>query len=133
MNQPFDVVGAIIVRDSSVRVAQRGPGRALEGKWEFPGGKVERGERPEMALAREVHEELNCSVEIGARVTTTTHDYHFGVIRLTTYYATVTAGQPAATEHAALRWVRIEELQDLNWAPADLPAVQEVLRDYLRS
>lgn len=128
MNQPIDVVGAIIVRGGKVLAAQRGPGMALEGMWEFPGGKIEQGEHPEAALVREIREELGCAIEVGAHVGTTLHKYDFATIRLSTYYATMTAGEPAAREHAALRWVPLAELSSLTWAPADIPAVERVMR-----
>lgn len=128
MKRSIEVVGAIIVQDESVLVAQRGPGKALAGLWEFPGGKVEPGESPADALTREIIEELGCRIKVGERVTTTTHEYEFGTIELATYYATLTSGTPVASEHDELRWVRFNDLQSLDWAPADLPAVEAIVR-----
>ncbi len=127
MIQPIEVVGAIIVRDSTVLAARRGPSKSLKGMWEFPGGKVECDEDPREALGREIREELSCEIEVGTRVATTSHAYDFGLIRLSTYYATLTAGQPTAIEHAELRWVAIRNLSALNWAPADIPTVRKLM------
>lgn len=126
------VVCAAIVDGDRVFAVQRGPGKLLEGMWEFPGGKVERGETPEAALAREINEELRCTVAVHRIITTTTHDYHFGTIVLTSYWATLTDGRPQLTEHSNARWMKSTELDDVNWAPADLPAV-EMIRNELVS
>ena len=126
MSQAVDVVGAVIVRDGLVLCAQRGPNRALAGLWEFPGGKVEHGEAPEVALAREILEELDCIIEVGDRVATTSHAYEFGTVSLTTYWAEITDGAPVASEHAGLRWIPAADIGILDWAPADVPAVDVV-------
>ncbi|MFT3797917.1 (deoxy)nucleoside triphosphate pyrophosphohydrolase [Microbacterium sp.] len=120
----IDVVGAVLVGDDGrVLAAQRGPGRALAGSWEFPGGKIEPGEDPSAALRRELIEELGCVVAVGGLVTTTIHEYDFGIVTLTTYYCTLVSGTPRATEHSRLRWMPASALPTLDWAPADLPAV----------
>lgn len=119
----IDVVGAVIVQDGMIMCAQRGAGGSLAGKWEFPGGKIEQGETSRQALEREISEELACIVEVGEEVVTTRHDYDFGTVVLTTYYCNLVAGVPRLTEHAAFRWVSPHDLADLDWAPADVPAV----------
>ncbi|MBI1350001.1 MAG: NUDIX domain-containing protein [Actinomycetales bacterium] len=123
MSTRVHVVGAVIVDDGRVLCAQRGPGSDLAGLWEFPGGKVEDGESLPAALQREIEEELGCSVAVGTEVTTTTHMYPAVAVTLTTFYCTLTAGTPRPHEHAAIRWLRPAELHELEWAPADLPAV----------
>lgn len=126
----IDVVGAVVVKDGAVLCAQRGPDGALAGLWEFPGGKVEHGETPAGALAREIAEELGCTVRVGEEVQTTTHEYAFGVVTLTTFYCELVDGSPTRTEHSDLRWLAPEDLVSLEWAPADIPAVERV-RDNL--
>lgn len=126
-NSLIDVVGAVIVRDGTVLAARRGHGKALEGMWEFPGGKVEANEAHRSALKREILEELGCDITIGDHIVTTTHPYEFGTVRLSTYYAVLEKGLPRPLEHASLRWMEISSLMELDWAPADVPAVRRVI------
>ncbi len=92
--------------------------------WEFPGGKVKARETPEEALRREIWEELDCTIKVGDKITTTNHQYDFGVVMLTTYYSTLVAGHPQPIEHAEIRWVPPRTLSQLEWAPADIPTVE---------
>ena len=130
------VVGGAIIRDNDgtidVLCAQRGPGRAMSGYWEFPGGKVEPGETEEEALARELFEELDISVEVRSHVATTPYSYDFGDISLSVYVSTIEEGEPTRSEHQSLGWVPVADLSDLRWAPADIPAMEK-LRDTLTS
>lgn len=130
---PVEVVGAVLVRDDRVLAAQRGPTMALAGRWEFPGGKIEPGESPQKALVRELREELLCEVKVGDHVETNSHTYDFGVVRLATYFVTLVSGEPRATEHSQLRWIAVPDLRAIDWAPADLPAVEAVIRTLGRS
>ncbi len=90
--------------------------------WEFPGGKIEPGEDAKDALKREIDEELLCQVVVGDEVTTTTYDYDFGRVTLTTFWCELVDGEPAPTEHAQVRWLAPTDLDQLDWAPADIPA-----------
>ena len=130
MKKHLEVVGAVIVRDGSVLCAQRGTG-SLTGMWEFPGGKVENGESPRAALAREILEELNCHVSVGEEVTSTTHEYEFAVVSLTTYYCELTEGSPELSEHEALVWLLPEDFNSVEWAPADIPALELIQHKYV--
>lgn len=124
----IDVVGAVIVRDGRILCAlrERGP---LAGTWEFPGGKIEPGETAAEALVREVDEEIDCRVRVGELVATTRYVYDFAVVKLTTFYCELVEGEPVCTEHAALQWLTATEFADLDWAPADLPAVARLVDD----
>lgn len=124
MPKLIDVTGAVITRDNAIFAAQRGPGKALAGKWEFPGGKIEPGETPEQSLARELKEELLVEATVGEHITTTEYEYDFGIVRLSTFHCTLAPGaEPTLTEHADSRWVPLAELTELDWAPADVSAV----------
>lgn len=119
----IEVVGAVIVRDGLVLCVQRGPSGSLPNLWEFPGGKIEPGETAEQALEREILEELQCWVAVKDKVTTTSHEYDFAIVNLTTFYCELVEGVPHLVEHADLAWRRPEALHELDWAPADIPAV----------
>jgi 8-oxo-dGTP diphosphatase len=99
--------------------------------WEFPGGKIEPGESPEEALRREIMEEMGCAIEVGGQIEHTVHEYDFGIVHLTTFYCKLLSGTPVLTEHARAEWLAKEELDSLEWAPADLPAVRKIMRDPL--
>jgi len=131
VRKQIKVVGAVVVRDGSILCAQRGGAGPLAGMWEFPGGKIEPNETPRDALTREINEELRCVVQVGDEVTTTSHDYEFATIILTTFYCELLAGEPVLTEHAAVRWLRPDELHTIPWAPADVPAVDLIQRTAL--
>lgn len=133
MKKQINVVGAVIVRDGLVLCAQRGGSGSLAGLWEFPGGKIEPGESPREALEREIAEELLCTVEVGREVTTTSHEYDFGTVNLTTFYCALFNGIPVLTEHTQVVWLEPERLDTLEWAPADIPAVQIVKNQQLPS
>lgn len=132
MRKSIDVVGAVIVSRGRVLCTQRGGSGPLSGMWEFPGGKVEPGEVPSDALAREIDEELRCQISVGDAVTTTTHDYEFATITLATFYCTILHGHPTLTEHNEMRWLAPSELPRLNWAPADIPAVELIVKHLAR-
>ena len=122
MKKQINVVGAVILKDGEVLCAQRGKG-ALAGLWEFPGGKIEPGEPARDALQREITEELLCTVTVGDEITTTAHEYDFGIVNLTTFFCELVAGEPVLTEHTEVRWLKPEQMNELEWAPADVPAV----------
>jgi len=129
MSRRIEVVGAVIVDRGRVLCTQRGTG-SLAGCWEFPGGKVEIGESPQEALAREIREELGCAIRVGSKIVTTEYEYDFAVIVLTTFYCELVHGEPKLTEHSDSVWLPPAELPTLDWAPADRPAVNHVQSDF---
>lgn len=130
MKKEINVVGAIVVDGSRILAAQRSDTMSLPGMWEFPGGKIETGETPREALIRELQEELLCTAEIGAEVASTRHEYDFGFVTLTTFYSKLVDGEPRLTEHSEIRWIEVSELDSVQWAPADIPAVEQVMSDF---
>lgn len=132
MKKTVHVVGAIIENDKNeIFCALRGPEMSLANYWEFPGGKIEVGETPEQALSREIREEFNCSIEVGEKVEDTTYEYEKVIVRLETYMAKLVDGQPVALEHAETKWVSREEITEMNFAPADIPAVEKIANEKL--
>ena len=109
----------MIVRDGSVLVCQRAGGKHLAGQWEFPGGKVEDGEDFPAALAREIEEELGCRVAVGEELAAVEHHYPELAIRLRPFICEIADGEPEAREHAAVAWVRPEQLGEVELAEAD--------------
>lgn len=130
MKKRIAVVGAVLIRGQMILAAQRSSTMSLAGMWEFPGGKIEPNESPKEALLRELKEELLCTAEIGEHIQTTEYEYEFGIVVLTTYYCSLKGDEPRLTEHSEIRWIHVTKLDQLNWAPADIPAVEKVMRDF---
>jgi 8-oxo-dGTP diphosphatase len=122
-SSPTLVVCAIIEHEGRILLAQRPAGKRLGGYWEFPGGKVETGEDSAAALHRELAEELDCTVAVVAAGPAHRHDYEWGAIALQPFLCRL-VGSPSeliAHEHAALRWVKAQDLPLDDLAPADIP------------
>lgn len=126
------VCGLIEATDGRVLACRRSPGMSLAGLWEFPGGKREHGEDPRAALVRELHEELGIEVSTHQALTPVEHDYGTFAIRLLPFRCRIVAGVPRPHEHDALRWLSAGELDELKWAAADLPVVEEWRRQMPR-
>jgi 8-oxo-dGTP diphosphatase len=119
----INVVGAIIIEDQFVLCAQRAEGKALALKWEFPGGKIGIGETPEAAIIREIREELNCEIIVKNEFLTNKYTYDFADVVLTTFICELKSGSPQNLEHNRIEWLPINQILELEWAPADIPAV----------
>ena len=119
------VAAALIDADRGVLVQQRAPGRAMAGLWEFPGGKVEPGERPEPALVRELAEELGIVVEEEALVPAAFASAMNGGrhMLLLLYLCRRWKGEPRPLDASGLAWVRPAEMADLPMPPADEPLI----------
>ncbi|MEN3210780.1 (deoxy)nucleoside triphosphate pyrophosphohydrolase [Methylorubrum populi] len=119
------VAAALVDADGRVLMAQRPEGKALAGLWEFPGGKVEPGERPEETLIRELAEELGITVKEPclAPLTFASHAYPDFHLLMPLYICRRWEGIPQSREAQALRWVRPSALRDLPMPPADLPLI----------
>jgi 8-oxo-dGTP diphosphatase len=121
---PVRVVAAVIERDGRLLACRRAPGKDAAGRWEFPGGKVEPGEEPEDALAREIQEELGVRIHVGTLLDRTVT----GRVDLACYAATLVDAVPAdSTDHDALRWLAPARLRELEWADADLAVVARLV------
>jgi 8-oxo-dGTP diphosphatase len=130
------VAAALIDPDGRVLIAERPPGKAMAGLWEFPGGKIEAGETPETALIRELHEELGITVKPAclAPFTFASHGYQHFHLLMPLYLCRRWEGAPGSREHSALKWVRPRDLianpDAFPMPPADLPLLP-MLRDLL--
>lgn len=119
------VAAALVDCDGRVLVQQRPPGKSLAGLWEFPGGKIDGGERPEAALVRELQEELAITVDPAALVpcsfvSASLDDAHLVMLF---YLCHRWAGEPVALEATGLQWCRPASLRTLAMPPADLPLI----------
>ena len=126
------VACGLIDSDGRVLIAQRPPGKAMAGLWEFPGGKVEPQERPEEALIRELKEELGIVVQEPclAPFTFASHTYPDFHLLMPLFLCRRWDGTPAPLEHTALKWVRPKDLSSYPMPPADRPLIP-MLRDLL--
>ena len=121
------VVAAIIraknqKEEPIIFATQRGYGD-LKGGWEFPGGKIEDGETPQEALVREIKEELETEIVVGDLIDTIEYDYPTFHLSMDCFWAEIVFGDLVLTEHAAAKWLSKEELDSVEWLPADITLI----------
>lgn len=126
----IDVTAAIIQKDGHYLIAKRKQGRHLAGKWEFPGGRVEAGESPEQALAREIEEELSVKAIVGDFFHSNTHHYPDKSVRLLSYGVRLESEHLLLTAHDEVQWVQPPEFSNYDFAEADLPIVEKIIRTH---
>lgn len=126
----IQVVCAIILKQDKILIAQRSEKMKLPLKWEFPGGKLEVEEDEEVAIIREIKEELNIEILPLKRISSHIHDYGSFKINLIAYLCNYTLGNILLLEHKDFKFVRLEELSNYDLAEADIPVIRE-LKKYL--
>lgn len=119
------VVAAIIVDDGKVFSTQRGYGE-FQGGWEFPGGKIEPNEKPEDALVREIKEELDIEIEVLELLDTVEYDYPTFHLSMDCFICNIKSGDLVLKEHMAAKWLSKEELDSVDWLPADLGLIPKI-------
>ena len=124
----IEVVAAIIRRNDRILATQRGYGEFKDG-WEFPGGKTERGETPQQALIREIKEELKSEILVGEKLCTVEYDYPKFHLTMHCFWCDLLDGEPVLLEHEAARWLTADELNSVDWLPADVQVVEAILAD----
>ncbi|UOR13602.1 (deoxy)nucleoside triphosphate pyrophosphohydrolase [Halobacillus amylolyticus] len=128
MKRIISVVGAVIEQEDNILCALRSPSMSLPLHWEFPGGKIQEGEKPEEALVREINEELGCTIEVKRKIVETNEDNDNTTINLSTFFSEIKTGTPLAFEHDKIQWIHKRELNSLKWAPADIPTVEFITK-----
>lgn len=122
----LNVVAAIIKKENKILATKRGYGEFIN-MWEFPGGKIEADESQKEALIREIKEELDCTIEPTKFALNLEYQYPTFYLKMACFEAVITEGTPRLLEHNDARWLTREELDSVNWIPADLQII-----DYLK-
>jgi 8-oxo-dGTP diphosphatase len=127
----IEVVAAIIVYDSKILCLQRGPSKYdyISKKFEFPGGKVESGESNEMAIKREIKEELGIDIEVQKAYLTIEHQYPDFFLTMHSFICATNSKEISLNEHIDLKWLSVDEFNQLDWAAADLPIVFKLVNE----
>lgn len=126
----IDVTCAIIFHNNRILVTQRSQTMTLPFMWEFPGGKQNKGESEEECILREIKEELNIEIQILGKLTNSVYDYTTFSINLIPFVAQYVKGTIQLAEHHQAKWLTKDELISLDWAPADLPILNELLQSH---
>ena len=121
----IEVVAAILQRDGAYFATQRGYGE-FEGMWEFPGGKIEPGESREVALKREIQEELGVDIVIENILCTTEYDYPSFHLTMHCYLCSIASGDIELREHKSALWLTSDRLDDVAWLPADKEVIDKL-------
>ncbi|MCM2357268.1 MAG: (deoxy)nucleoside triphosphate pyrophosphohydrolase [Geobacteraceae bacterium] len=124
------VTCAIIEKEGMVLAAQRSATMSMPLKWEFPGGKIDPGESPDLCLRRELMEEMGISISIGRELSPNTHQYPTFTVTLYPFVCAIQSGEITLHEHAAITWLPPQELHLLDWAEADIPVIESYLAQY---
>ena len=119
------VVAAIIIEKEKVFATQRGYGEFKDG-WEFPGGKIELGAIPEAAIVREIKEELDTEIEVVKLLDTVEYDYQQFHLSMDCFICKIKSGDLVLKEHEAAKWLTKENLDSVDWLPADLSLIEKI-------
>ena len=127
----IEVVAAIIRKEDKIFATQRGYGD-FKDWWEFPGGKMEAGETPEEALKREIREELSTEIGVDEFLCTVEYDYPKFHLTMHCFWCHIERGSLTLKEHEAARWLAKEQIDSVDWLPADLIVIKELQNDHHR-
>lgn len=131
-NNQIKVTAAFIMNRGKLFIAKRPAADLLSNMWEFPGGKIRNGETPEACLAREMKEEFDIDVEVGEFIGSSVYDYPHISIELMAYRTRWISGEIKLKAHDEYRWAKLEELDQYDFAPADIRFVEMIRRGEIK-
>ncbi len=125
------VAAAIIINNGKILCVQRGPNKFdyISEKFEFPGGKIEAGELPSDTVVREIHEELKMNIAVEQDFLTVNHEYPDFKIQMHSFICSTPTRELELSEHISFKWLDVSELGDLDWAAADVPIVDKLIKE----
>ncbi len=127
----IEVVCAIIKHNNKILVAQRGENMPHPGLWEFPGGKVEQGESYAQSIRREIFEELHMEIQVEQELPHFSYDYPDKTVVLIPFICSTENGAYVLAEHATIQWLKTDEMDALEWLPADV-AIKDSVKNLLK-
>ena len=129
MKKEVEVVAALVRKNGRFMICRRPAHKARGGLWEFPGGKIEKGETPEEALRRECREELNIEVAVGSEYMRVRHEYPDLTVDLTLFACEIAAGEPQKIEHDEILWIAPGEIDRYAFCPADAVILEKIKKE----
>ena len=125
------VAAAIIINNGKILCVQRGPNKFdyISQKFEFPGGKIEAGELPSDTVVREIHEELKMNISVEQDFLVVNHEYPDFKIQMHSFICSTPTRELELSEHISFKWLDVSELEALDWAAADLPIVDRLIKE----
>ncbi len=133
--EQMDVVAAVIVKDDKILITQRKEGSFMGGRWEFPGGKLDKGENPKDGLKREILEELGIKIKVNGLFHVNNYTYKIAdnkrEIKLITYLCEILEGELRCIGCSDFRWISSKELRNFDFVEADLEVVGKLINQVL--
>jgi len=125
------VAAAIIINNGKILCVQRGPNKFdyISQKFEFPGGKIEAGELPSDTVVREIHEELKMNISVAEDFLVVNYEYPDFKIQMHSFICSTPTRELELSEHISFKWLDVSELEALDWAAADLPIVDRLIKE----
>lgn len=125
------VSAAVIINNNKILCVQRGANKFeyISNKFEFPGGKIEVGELPSGTVIREIYEELKMTISVEKEFLTVVHEYPDFKIQMHSFICSTPTRDLELSEHIACKWLAVNELNTLDWAAADIPIVDKLIKE----
>jgi len=124
------VTCAVIINDGKIFIARRNPNQKMGGVWEFPGGKIEKGETTEECIVREIKEEFSIDIRVKKFLGRSFYDYNDFTINLLAYYVEWLSGEMIPVDHDMTAWVDLEEIKEYNLARGDIPFIEIIRKEF---